>query len=190
MARKQRRKTKAIVSRVVKTAARRSTTKAKEVAKKAETLMTPAAGAAAAAGAAFGSALGARIVHSGKLTNNQTAAALVAAGAATSVCFRSACTIHSHREEMVGFCGHWQEPLAGQRVSSGAESRGRTEWRLRMRPGYPRALLNARGQPERDLRSHGGISTPTGVLIRVGVLEGLGRRRPTSSRPDPSRRQY
>ena len=83
MAKKKGRKTKAIVRRVVKTARRKSTT-AKEVAKKSQALMTPAAGISAAAGAAFGSALGARIVHSGKLSNNQTGAVLIAAGTATS----------------------------------------------------------------------------------------------------------
>ena len=83
MAKKKRRKTKAMVRRVVKTA-RRSSSKAQEVAKKSQALMTPAAGISAAAGAAFGSALGARIVRSGKLTNNQTGALLIAAGTATS----------------------------------------------------------------------------------------------------------
>ena len=82
MAKKAKRKTRAIVRRVV-TTARRSSAKAKEVAQKAESLMTPAAGASAVAGAAFGSVLGARIVRSGKLTPKQTGAVLVAAGTAT-----------------------------------------------------------------------------------------------------------
>jgi hypothetical protein len=55
-----------------------------EVAQRAETLMTPAAGASAAAASALGSALGARIVASGRLTPKQTGAALALAGSATS----------------------------------------------------------------------------------------------------------
>lgn len=82
MAKKKKRKTRAIVRRVV-TTARKSSAKAKEVAQKAESLMTPAAGASAVAGAALGSVLGARIVHSGKLTPKQTGAVLIATGAAT-----------------------------------------------------------------------------------------------------------
>ena len=82
MARKRGR-TKAMVRRVV-TTARTGAAKTREVAKKSQALMTPAAGASIAAGAAFGSVLGARIVASGHLTPNQTGALFIAAGAGTT----------------------------------------------------------------------------------------------------------
>ena len=80
---KKKRKTKALVRRMV-TTARRGSAKTSEVAKKAHSLMTPAAGLSIAAGAAFGSAIGARLVTSGRLTANQTGAVLITTGAAAS----------------------------------------------------------------------------------------------------------
>ncbi len=83
MAKKGRAKAKAMVRGVV-TTARHASAKSKQIAKKSQALMTPAAGASIAAGAAFGSVLGSRIVASGHLTPNQTGALFIAAGAGTT----------------------------------------------------------------------------------------------------------
>lgn len=90
-------KTRALVRNVVR-GARDSPGRfgqiAGEVTRKAESLMTPAAGFSAAAASALGSALGARIVASGRLTPKQTGAALtLAGGAASYVGYRQASPI-------------------------------------------------------------------------------------------------